>query len=240
MRYGKLLVSLLITALLLGCGSAETVEPATTETIPETVKPATTETIPETKPVTVYAGAVEHYLNPVQKYSDPRQQKPEFVMLHFTSAVMLSKEDPYNMQAIRDTFRDYEVSIHYIVDRDGVVYCYIPEDRKAWHAGTGTWADPKYTDCMNTYSIGIEVMAIGSASDMAQYLSPSEYAEIDPTFIGYTEEQYIALKQLVTDICQRYGIPMDRQHIIGHEEYAPQKTDPGELFDWNRIIKEQG
>lgn len=226
----KLVIWMCILILLALPGCAQT-----------SASPTTTLTIDPPKQERVYPGAVEDYLNPVQAYSRPRKEKPEFVMLHFTSAVMLSKDDPYNIRTVRSIFRDYEVSIHYIVDRDGTVRCYIPEDREAWHAGSGTWGgDPKYTDNMNAYAIGIEILAIGSVSDMAQYLSAEAYAEIDPTFIGYTEEQYVALEQLVADICTRYDIPLDRQHIIGHQEYSPQKADPGELFDWNRIVKEQG
>ena len=33
----------------------------------------------------------------------------------------------------------------------------------------------------------------------------------------------------------RYDIPMDRDHIIGHQEYAIKKRDPGELFDWSWV-----
>ena len=48
--------------------------------------------------------------------------------------------------------------------------------------------------------------------------------------------QSVALRLLVEDICQRNGIPMDREHVIGHSEYAPRKSDPGELFDWAQLI----
>jgi dimethylamine--corrinoid protein Co-methyltransferase len=34
----------------------------------------------------------------------------------------------------------------------------------------------------------------------------------------------------------RNGIPMDREHVIGHQEYSPKKSDPGELFDWSKLI----
>ena len=43
---------------------------------------------------------------------------------------------------------------------------------------------------------------------------------------------------MTEDICTRHNIPMDRDHIIGHEEYSPEKSDPGELFDWSRIVGE--
>lgn len=240
MRY--IIVSLLVlTVLLAGCQQAPS-QPVTAPvmgTVPEITTP--TQTQPTEPPDVVSELAQPDYLLPLETFSRPRKHDPEFVMIHFTSAVMLDRNDPYNMEAVRSIFVDYEVSVHYIIDRDGTVRCYIPENVVAYHAGFGTWGDdPKYTDLMNDYAIGIEVVAIGSQKDMAQYLHPEEYGALNPEFIGYTEAQYAALQQLVQDICNRHNIPMDRDHIIGHEEYSPQKTDPGELFDWNRIVKEQG
>ena len=185
----------------------------------------------------VYANAVEDYLLPLSDYSRAREYAPEFVMIHFTSAVVLSQTDPYNMDSVRSIFVDYNVSVHYIIQRDGTVRCYIPESLVAWHAGAGTWQDdPKYTNRLNDYAIGIELVAIGSEGDMKQYLTSSAYAGLNPDLIGYTDAQYEALQALVGDICQRNAIPMDREHIIGHEEYSPKKTDPGELFDWDRLL----
>lgn len=184
--------------------------------------------------------AQKDYLQPFENFSRARTENPEFVMVHFTSAVEVSKEAPYNMDTIRSIFVDYKVSVHYIINRDGTIFCYIPEDLVAYHAGGGTWNDdPKYTDNLNSYSIGIELVAIGSASDMAQYLTAEEYEKLSPELIGYTDAQYAALKSLISDICARNDIPMDRQHIIGHEEYSPKKTDPGELFDWERLLAEK-
>lgn len=193
-----------------------------------------------TMPTEVVASmAQKDFLLPFGDFSRARTQNPEFVMVHFTSAVVLDRDDPYNMEQIRNIFVDYKVSVHYIIQRDGTVLCYIPEDLVAYHAGKGTWQDdPKYTDKLNDYAIGIELVAIGSQEDMAQYLTGEEYGKLSPDLIGYTDEQYEALKNLIGDICARNEIPMDRQHIIGHEEYSPKKTDPGELFDWERLFAE--
>ena len=192
----------------------------------------------EEKVITVSPFAKEDFLVPLDKYSWDREYAPEYVMLHFTSAVVISKDDPYNMSLIRGIFEDNEVSINYIVDRDGSVLCYIPEDRAAWHAGKGTFGgDERFTNAMNKYSIGIEIMAIGSQKDMAQYLSAEEYNSLDSSFVGFTEQQYVTLKELVKDICQRNNIPFDREHVIGHDMYNPDKTDPGELFDYSRIFE---
>ncbi|MBO5867396.1 MAG: N-acetylmuramoyl-L-alanine amidase [Oscillospiraceae bacterium] len=177
------------------------------------------------------------YLEPFMLYSRERTEVPEFVMLHFSSAVVLDQEDPYNMETNRGIFIDYQVSTHYIIDREGNIYCYIPEDLVAYHAGYGSWpTDPKYTDFMNDWAIGIEILGIGTQQEMRQYLSAGTYWSLDPSFIGYTDAQYEALHALVTDICQRNNIPMDRDHVIGHSEYSPQKVDPGSLLDWDRVL----
>ena len=67
-------------------------------------------------------------------------------------------------------------------------------------------------------------------------MTKKEYNALDKSLLGFTDDQYRSLKVLVEDICQRNDIPLDRQHVIGHEEYNPAKNDPGELFDWSRII----
>ena len=126
---------------------------------------------------TVYSGAVEDFLLPVEEYSWEREFAPEYVMIHFTSAVVEHRDDPLNMDYIRQIFVDYDISVHYIIDREGTVRCYVPEDRVAWHAGKGEWAnDEKYTNKMNHYAIGIEIAAIGSQKDMEIYLTEEEYA----------------------------------------------------------------
>lgn len=187
--------------------------------------------------ITVYSGAVEQYLGNIYDYSWEKQYPTEYVMLHFCSAVIAHPEDPYRMEYVRQTFVDADVSVHYIIDRNGTVYCYIPEDRVAWHAGKGQWQDDeKYTDKMNFYAIGIELVGIGSAKDMSLYMSKSRYNRLDKSLRGFTDAQYTALAALLEDVCSRNGIPVDRQHIIGHEDYSSRRSDPGQLFDWQRII----
>ncbi len=213
--------------------------------IPTGTKQQEKPTVPTTivteppEPIYIYKGAVKDFLLPLEEYSWDRQYEPNFVMIHFTSAVVSHRDDPYNMEYVRKIFVDYDVSIHYIVERNGTVRCYIPENRVAWHAGKGEWNnDPVYSNTMNQYAIGIELVAIGSASDMSVYMSGKEYQDLDDSLKGFTNEQYAALKLLVADLCQRHNIPMDREHVIGHEDYSPNKTDPGELFDWSQIISE--
>lgn len=246
MGQGRLLYFLILTLLLCGC-AGEPAPASTAPTVPETTAaptvPETTEapTVPETTaatepPVYVYSGAVEDYLEFITYYTMDRTVEPEFVMVHFMSAVVNHPDDPYNMDYIRDIFEDYGISVHYVIGRDGTIYCYIPEDRAAYHAGNGEFAgDERLTNMMNQYAIGIELVAIGSQSDMAQYMTGREYQALTVD-VGFTDAQYESLQALVADICGRNGIPMDRAHIIGHQDYSPRKTDPGELFDWERLL----
>ena len=229
------LLLLLVVALLL-CSCSESVEENTAEFVCEEL----TEAIPViSEPVYVYGGAIVDTLEPIDDFSWEREYAPEFIMIHFTSAVVNYPDDPYNMAYIRQTFVDYGLSIHYIIDRDGTVYSYIPEERVAWHAGKGEYAgDEKYTNAMNKYSIGIELVGIGSQRDMAQYLTADEYVALDESVIGFTDSQYASLRELVLDISSRNDIPLDREHVIGHSDYSKTKTDPGELFDFEMILGE--
>lgn len=205
-----------------------------------------TETTAPTEPTTayfqreVYSKYAEKDYIEFENSSWLREFKPEFVMIHFTSAVMLDRDNPYDAELNRSIFEDYEIGINYIIDREGKITCYLPENRAAWHAGEGEYNnEERLTNKMNKYSIGIEVMAIGSVDDMAQYMSSAEYYSLNSDNYGYTEAQYESLKLLVDDICERHDIPVDKFHIIGHEEYSSEKTDPGELFDWSRIVPEE-
>ena len=248
--YGTVRKVFIAASLLLLCltGCEKVPEPTVTTTAPttvpvtETTTPVTTappETVPPTTEPPVYVSelALEDFLMPVEDYSWERQFAPEFVMVHFTSAIVTHREEPYHLPHIRDIFVQYNTSVHYIIERDGKIHCYVPEDRVAWHAGAGEWkGEEKYFNSMNQYAIGIELVGMGSQGDMSVYLTEGEYKAIDDSLKGFTPEQYAALRLLVEDICQRNGIPMDREHVIGHSEYATRKSDPGELFDWAQLI----
>ncbi|MBE6650279.1 MAG: N-acetylmuramoyl-L-alanine amidase [Ruminococcaceae bacterium] len=226
---------LVLEILFISCGDNETVKNNVTKPLEETSNMTVSEKVPE--PISVSPLASEDFLLPFDKFSWEREFAPEYVMIHFTSAVMVDKEDPYNIDKVKNIFEELEVSINYIIDRNGDIRCYIPEYRAAWHAGKGSYKGiEKLTDAMNRYSIGIELVAMGSLKDMSVYMSEEEYFSLDQNLMGFTDEQYASLKLLVEDICERNHIPFDREHVIGHCEYKKEKTDPGELFDWNRIF----
>ncbi|MBC7274207.1 MAG: N-acetylmuramoyl-L-alanine amidase [Streptomyces sp.] len=105
-----------------------------------------------------------------------------------------------------------DVSAHYVVrSGDGHVAQCVRESDIAWHAGNWDY---------NTRSIGIE-----------------HEGWVDrPAF--FTDSLYEASARLTAGICKRYGIPRDREHIIGHHQVpGTDHTDPGPLWDWTRYIR---
>ncbi|WP_176167252.1 N-acetylmuramoyl-L-alanine amidase [Mesobacillus jeotgali] len=161
------------------------------------------------------------------------------IVLHFISNAANNPENPYDYEDIKKILIDYNVAPHYMIDRKGEIYFLLPETRAARHSGKGKiegYTD--YDDHLNEYSIGIELMAIGTEAEMQQIMSSEHYKKIPAEHIGYTEAQYKALNLLIDDILARNKrIKRDRVHIIGHDEYAPdRKTDPGDLFNWDKIF----
>lgn len=179
------------------------------------------------------ADEIDYFL-PVEEYSSVRTEAITHILIHFMSAAVTHPEDPYNMAYIRGVFSENNTSAHYLIDRNGFVYACIPEARNAWHAGKGTWGE--FKDNMNSRSIGIELMGIGTYEEMKGYILKPDYKKIDPGSIGFTQAQYVSLNELLNDIFARNPkIIADRNHVIGHCEYNPRRTDPGSLFDWSKL-----
>ncbi|GES29186.1 N-acetylmuramoyl-L-alanine amidase [Streptomyces angustmyceticus] len=106
----------------------------------------------------------------------------------------------------------HKAAAHYVVrSADGALAQCVREHDVAWHAGN--WG-------YNTRSIGIE----------------HEGWIDDPTW--FTDELYAQSARLTAAICGRYGIPVDREHIVGHVEVpGTDHTDPGEFWDWARYLQ---
>ncbi|WP_420037357.1 N-acetylmuramoyl-L-alanine amidase [Streptomyces sp. cg28] len=105
-----------------------------------------------------------------------------------------------------------QVSAHYVVrSADGHIAQCVREKNIAWHAGNWDY---------NTRSIGIEHEG---------WVDQPEY---------FTDALYEQSAALTASVCARYGIPADREHIIGHVEVpGATHTDPGPYWDWTRYIR---
>ena len=104
------------------------------------------------------------------------------------------------------------VSAHYVVrSADGFAGQSVREKDIAWHAANWPY---------NQTSIGIEHEG---------YVS-------DPKW--FTEAMYDSSAKLSAYLCNKYLIPIDRDHIIGHVEvpYPNNHTDPGYYWDWYKYM----
>jgi N-acetyl-anhydromuramyl-L-alanine amidase AmpD len=182
--------------------------------------------------------------HPMLAQSSSRSQTNvvDHIVLHFSSDVIAHPDHPYDINRQVEIFRQGHASANYLIDRDGTIYRLVPENRVAWHAGTGHLAWDPTLKSMNQRAIGIEMLAVGSPADMKLFgITAEQYNDFKskhPEWVGFTDAQYSALNQLIDQIRGRHpAILHDRFHIIGHEEWAgrARRTDPGELFDWTRI-----
>lgn len=135
-------------------------------------------------------------------------RKPNLVVLHHTAQS--------SCNTTIETFLNPEkqVSAHYVICRDGVVFQMLNDYWRGWHAGAGAWGS--ITD-VNSVSIGIELDNNGS--------EPFPDAQIE------------MLKKLSLYLKARYNIPA--QNFIAHSDLAPgRKVDPSKYFPWSSLASE--
>ena len=111
---------------------------------------------------------------------------------------------------------------HYLIGRDGEIVQMVPDDKKAIHAGStieGGW---------NDRSIGIE--------HEVEETTGKHFPRND-----WTDAMLAASAKVTAVLCKKFGIPADRQHVIGHCEVPHRPTDsfhvdPGPAFPWDRYM----
>jgi N-acetylmuramoyl-L-alanine amidase len=133
--------------------------------------------------------------------------RPSLVVIHYTGMETCA--------AARDRLCDplAEVSAHWLISETGTAEALVPEDRRAWHAGAGSWQG---LDDINSRSIGIELANRGDHP--------------------FAEPQMTALEALLAGVLARWGIPP--AGVIAHSDMAPgRKADPGPRFDWRRLAQ---
>ncbi len=151
---------------------------------------------------------------PSANYGERRNNRaPDMIVLHYTG--MEDADGALNRLCKAGT----DVSAHYVVLEDGRIVQCVAEARRAWHAGTSSWADE--TD-INSCSIGIEIVNGGH----------------DWGYPDFPPRQIAAVIALCRGIMIRRSIPKDR--VLGHSDVAPsRKKDPGEKFPW-RLLANSG
>ncbi|GCF07181.1 N-acetylmuramoyl-L-alanine amidase [Dictyobacter arantiisoli] len=119
-----------------------------------------------------------------------------------------------------NTFHDVHngVSSHYVVDTDGTIYQLVHDSDIAYHAGNYWY---------NQHAIGIE---------------HAGYAENGYQWFNAT--QYLASARLTAYLLNKFHLPLDRTHVIGHGDIpapslslTPNHTDPGPYWLWDYYFK---
>lgn len=155
---------------------------------------------------------------------EERTSDVDTIVVHYMSAIEVNPNNLFSFEECLQILVDFDVSSHYIIDREGNVYCLVPESKKAWHSGGSIMPSPDNREKVNDFSIGIEMMATKDS--------------------GFTEPQYDSLKFLCNDIEKRFKI----KNYTGHENIAgiravelglrkDAKIDPGPCFKWFQIGK---
>lgn len=133
--------------------------------------------------------------------------KPDMIVIHIMAGTLKSTDTWFSMI-------ESQVSSHYGVGLNGEIHQYVHEEDTAWANGLvpgwNTGPTSKFVLSRpgvnpNLYSISIE----HEGQDLSK--NPKEQLE--------------ASANLIKDICTRYNIPIDRNHIIGHYEIKPAKPN---------------
>ncbi len=139
-------------------------------------------------------------------FSDRDNSSIQFIIIHCCA---------YSVNKAIDSFKEADVSAHYIISPNGKIISLVDDKNCAWHAGKSFW-DGKVS--LNKFSIGIEL----SSHSLGQN--------------KYPEKQIVSLINLLKKLQKKYHIPSS--NILGHSDIAPdRKPDPGKAFPWKKLAK---
>lgn len=127
--------------------------------------------------------------------------KPEIVVIHIMDGTLTGTDSWFASP-------ESGVSAHYSVGKKGEVHQYVKETDTAWHAGrvkNPSFSLYKKDVNPNLYTIGIEHE--GNATTV------------------WSPAMKKASAELLKDICARWNIPLDRDHVIGHYQVFSAKPD---------------
>ena len=158
---------------------------------------------------------MENIVEALSEHHDARKGDghPHYVMLHYTGT--RTAREAADVYLGRVSVSGGRVAPHYMVDTDGTITRFVPESRRAWHAGVSFWRGHRD---LNSLSIGIEIVNEGQEGGYPPYPDP----------------QIKMLIRLCKDILQRHDLPSE--NVLGHSDVAPdRRCDPGPSLDWARL-----
>ncbi len=134
-------------------------------------------------------------------------RRPNYIIIHHTA------QSTCDQTLKTFTLPSTQVSAHYVICRDGIVFHMLHDYFRAHHAGVSRWGNN--TD-INSSSIGIEMDNNGNEL--------------------FSELQMNSLISLLGRLKSAYNIPQG--NFIGHADIAPgRKVDPSRLFSWKQLAE---
>jgi len=128
------------------------------------------------------------------------ERKPKMIVTHWDATTSAEK--------CKRVLQARNISTHFCIDNDGIIYQYVDTNNAAWHAGG-----------VNNYSIGVDF-------SNAYYLKYNDYYEKKGfnkrpvcvgsvvhgvklrSHLGYYPVQIEAYKKLIRTLCEQYDIPI--------------------------------
>lgn len=153
---------------------------------------------------------------PVKNKSNGRfGYNPEAIVIHIAEGWLNGAYSWFNNPSS-------QASSHYMIGKNGVIWQFVADEDTAWHAGgvnQPRWALLKPRINPNLYTIGIEHEGF--------------------TGEAWTQEMYDASSELIASLCTKFKIPLDRNHIIGHNQINSVSRDrcPGNGVDLDKLIE---
>lgn len=110
----------------------------------------------------------------------------------------------------------------FVATSDGTTWPHIDYFKRRW-SDRNTPVNFDVDIDPNNYSIGIEILSLGAKTKNHRV---------------YTDEMYKTLKRLTQNLSEKYGIPLAKGRVVGHEDVNPIGRfgwDPNSGFDWTRV-----
>lgn len=119
-------------------------------------------------------------------------------------------------QSVIQTFTNpkTQVSSHYLVCRNGDIIQFVREEDCAW--ANGKKVNPTARVVLDNINLNPNLFTIS--------IEHEAFNNED-----LTEIQYVNSSALIKEICQRCGLPINRETIIGHREIRADKNCPGKV-----------
>lgn len=181
------------------------------------------------------------------------------VVIHYTASTF---EEAYKCFT-----KPRNVSVHYLIDKDGRVEQLVDDFHMAWHAGKSSWHGD---EAVNNFSIGIALVNSGSEHGVkngklsygkSEPFSKAQMTSLCDVLAHIKNDLHIlkgekapvknpdsiltqvknSLEALTSDTSQ-HPVEIKDQNIVGHSDvtaYEARKFAPGVFFDW-KWLAEQG